>query len=64
MFMQLWQYKDIEKQYADFSPYVLVTKSYYPRDYFLMLMYNIFNNCKEKKSKKNLCQETMQKLNV
>lgn len=34
------------------------------RDYFLMLMYNILNNCKEKKSEKNLCQETVQNLNV
>lgn len=55
MFMQLWQYKDTEKQYANFAPCILVTKSYYPHDYFLMLMYNIVNNCKEKKSKKNLC---------
>lgn len=57
--MQLWWYKDIEKQYADFAPYILATKSYYPCNHFLMLMYNIFNNCKEKKSKKNIFQESM-----
>lgn len=27
-------------------------------------MYNILNNCEEKKSKKNICQETVQKLNL
>ena len=33
-------------------------KPYYLCGSFLVLMYNIFNNCKEKKSKKNPCQET------
>lgn len=55
--MLLWWYKDTEKQYAGFALYILIPKTVLSA-WFLVLTYNIFNNWKEKKSKKNPCQKT------
>lgn len=59
-------YGDIKtlKSNMPILPHIFWLLNNITRDYFLMLMYNILNNCKEKKSEKNLCQETVQNLNV